>query len=621
MAVSQALTVTEVANSTNVADNTSQVNIKWTSTQTGESFNANTRTAYYWISINGGTETKYSVSYTLPQNTTKTILNKTITVNHKDDGSGTVSVRTEMDTRISAGVVKKTASCTLTNIPRATAFDSLSCATSYFTGKLTYKYTPKSSAFYNRCNISLNLNGEYISVKSINLGKKTAAQQTATVTLSSDELKIVYDKLPSATKGILRFTFRTYSDSGYSKQIGDAAYKEVTLNIPNDSTTRAAVSMTLAPVGSLPSAFSGLYVQGKTKVKATLSAEGKFESTIKSYSMKVDGTTYDSGDSYTSDYLTKTGNFTVYGYAKDSRGYTGSTSKPITVIGYAKPKILNVEASRCDADGNLADDGTYLKIKAKRSYSPVKSGSTQKNFCQIRYRYKLSSASSYSSWTTILAKNSLTSDQVETGALLGGVLSGASSYHVQVQAIDDIGESASTVITVPTDKVYWHRDGVRNSFTFGGYVEEDNTFAIAGGVNFKVKSLTGKDVTVSDTGWIDLGFSSTAYEPSSDYDFGRNGFGCYYRVINGNHVYVAFNCACEFVAGENNQLNATAIPSKYCPDRYCYAILPTGGRSVVRAFVSPSGLIKLGWIQSLTSGAETTSASVTWVDGYIDYWV
>lgn len=618
MAVEQLLTVAEVSGSSNVTDNTSQVNIKWTSTQSGSSYNANTRTAYYWISINGGTETKYSVSYTLPQNTTKTILNKTITVKHKDDGSGTISVRTEMDTRISAGVVKKTASCTLTTIPRATSFDSLSCATSYFTGNLTYKYTPKSSAFYNRCNISLNLNGEYIRVKSVDLGKKSAAQQTATVTLSSSELETVYNELPSATKGILRFTFRTYSDSGYSNQIGDAVYREVTLNIPNDSTTQADVSMTLVPVGTLPDAFDGLYVQGKTKVKATLSAEGKFKSTIKSYSMKVDGATYDSGDSYTSDWLNKTGSFTVYGYAKDSRGYTGSTSKSITVIAYAKPKILNVEAERCDSKGNLADNGTYLKIKAKRSYSPVKSGSTQKNFCQIRYRYKLSTASSYSGWTTILAKSSLSSDQVETGALLGGVLSVASSYHVQVQAIDDIGEYASTTITVPTDKVYWHRDGVRNSFTFGGYVEEDNTFAIAAGIEFKVKSLTGETVTVSDTGWIDLGIASTATESASD--VGRNGPGCYYRVINGNHVYVAFNCACE-LTGENIQLNGTAIPVQYRPARAAYAILPTAGRSVVRAFVNVSGAIKIGWLQSLTSGSDTTSGNITWVDGYIDYWV
>ena len=492
MAVSQSLTVTEVADSISITDNTTQVAIKWTSTQSGDSHNDLTRTAYYWISINGGEETKYSVSYTLPQNKTKTILNKTITVKHKDDGSGTITVRTEMDTRISAGVVKKTASCTLTTIPRATSFDSLSCATSYFTGKLTYKYTPKSSAFYNQCKITLNLSGTHIAVKTINLGQKSAAQQTATVTLSSGELETIYNALPSATKGVLRFTFRTYSDSGYSNQIGDALYKEVTLNIPNDTTTQADVSMSLAPVGSLPDAFSGLYIQGKTKVKATLSATGKFKSTIKSYSMKVDGTTYDSGDSYTSGYMNKIGSFTVYGYAKDSRGYTGSTSKDITVLAYAKPKILNVVAERCDADGNPIDNGTYLKIKAERSYSLVKSNNVQKNFCQIRYRYKLASAASYSAWTTILAKDSLTSDQVETDALLGGVLAVTSSYMVQVQAIDDIGEHAETVIAIPTDIVHNHK--TKNGWGFGKYCEGENLLDVAWDAHFH------GDILIGDTG-------------------------------------------------------------------------------------------------------------------------
>ena len=79
MAVSQSLSVTEVAGSANVADNSSKVRILWTSTQTGQSWNGYTRTAYYWVSINGGAETKYSVSYTLPQYSTKTILDTTIT--------------------------------------------------------------------------------------------------------------------------------------------------------------------------------------------------------------------------------------------------------------------------------------------------------------------------------------------------------------------------------------------------------------------------------------------------------------------------------------------------------------------------------------------------------------
>lgn len=310
--------------------------------------------------------------------------------------------------------------------------------------------------------------------------------------------KISYNtanELPNATSGTMTATLYTYSDSACSKQIGSASSKTFTLTVPDNDTTKPEVAMSLAPVSSLGSAFSGLYIQGKTKVKATLSAEGQYDATIKSYSMKVEGKTYDSGDSYTSGYLPNSGSVTVYGYAKDSRGYTGSTSKKITVIGYSSPKILNVYAKRCDANGNLSDSGTYLKIRAKRSYSPVISGDTQKNFCLIRYRYKAASASSYSSWTTILAKNNLSSDEITTGALLGGVLALDSSYLVQVQAVDDVGSNAYTTITVPTDKVHTHK--TKNGMGFGKYCEGENLMDVGWDAHFhgdvKIGEMTLRD--------------------------------------------------------------------------------------------------------------------------------
>ena len=47
MAVSQSLSVTEVADSISTTDNTSKVKIVWKSTQSGESYNNNTKTAYF----------------------------------------------------------------------------------------------------------------------------------------------------------------------------------------------------------------------------------------------------------------------------------------------------------------------------------------------------------------------------------------------------------------------------------------------------------------------------------------------------------------------------------------------------------------------------------------------
>jgi hypothetical protein len=151
MAVNQSLTVTQ--SSQNVTENTSKVRIRWTSQQTVDSWNGYERTAYYYVSVNGGAETKYSVKYTLPKQTTETIVDTTITVNHKADGTGSVKVRTWMDTDISAGVVEQTKTLTLDTIPRATqhtisassadmgAKVTISCprAASSFTHDLAYK--------------------------------------------------------------------------------------------------------------------------------------------------------------------------------------------------------------------------------------------------------------------------------------------------------------------------------------------------------------------------------------------------------------------------------------------------------------------------------------------------
>lgn len=424
-------------------------------------------------------------------------------ISHNSDGtkSITVSGSVTAPSGTTLGGHKSSGSDTfqMDTIPRASSIDSVSCASSYFNGKLTYKYTPQASSFYNRCNISLNLNGEYIAVKSINLGQKGAAQQTGTVTLTEDEQAIIYNKLPNTSKGTLRFTLRTYSDSGYSKQVGDADAKEITLYVPKNSSTLPDPGATLTAVHSLGSGFDGLYVQGKSKVKATFAGKGKYGATIKSYSMSVDGNNYGSSDSYTSGYLSGYGTITVKVTATDSRGYPNTVSKSIFVMAYAKPKVVShsgetdIICARCDSSGKLSDSGTYLKVKARRSYSKcVDVGGVQRNFCGIRVRYKTENGS-YSSWKTLLASTNVSTDQVDSGALYEGALLVTQTYIAQVDVVDTVGNHTSVTFTIPTDKVYKHEDGARRSFTFGGYVEDDNTFAFAEDIAVKVK---GKNMTI-----------------------------------------------------------------------------------------------------------------------------
>jgi hypothetical protein len=482
MAVSQALTVTEVAGSPSVANNTSQVRILWQSTQTYDSYNGYTRTAKYYISINGGPETEYSVSYTLPKQTTQTILDKTITVPHNDDGSGTVKVRTWMDTDISAGIVEKSQTIQLTDIARASEITSAAAIT--LGNGCSVKWTPRSMSF--RYKLKFSLGDWSYTTPAIHPNK------TSDYTYNGYKIPLsVANQIPDAKTGAMKVTLYTYSDSGATAQVGDGNSTTFTVTVPENTSTKPTLVIVLEPVSSLGIAFDGLYIQGKTKVKATIVAEGKYGATIKSTTMSVEGKSYDAGDSYTSDFLASYGDITVTTVAKDSRGFNTTLTSKIPVIAYSKPKITVSMCGRCDANSNLTDDGTYLKIKASRSYTPVKSGDNQKNFCKIRYRYKLTTASAYSSWETILEGDMLNSDTVETDALLGGVLALNASYFVQVQAVDDIGESAESMNSIPTETVYMHR--TKNAMGLGKYAEGENLLDVGWDARFHGEVLIGPD--------------------------------------------------------------------------------------------------------------------------------
>lgn len=414
-------------------------------------------------------------------------------ITHNSDGKRSFKVYVEAGIYVHAANCSGSGEWDLPTIARASTISSASDVT--LGNKCSVKWEPKSTSFRYKLEFSMG-----------NWSYKTDAihpNTTSAYTYTGYPIPIeAAEQIPNASTGTMTVKLYTYSDTAGTKQVGDASSKTFTVTVPNNSDTKPTVSMSLAPVSSLAAAFDGMYIQGKTKVKATMGGSGKYGASIKSYSIKVEGVSYDSGDSYTSEYLAGYGSIKVYGYAKDSRGYTGSITATITVIGYSRPQVLAVSgesgvvAARCDADGNLSDDGTYLKIKAERSYSPVVSGGTQRNFCKVRYRYKLESAASYSSWTTILAGDS-DSDEIATGALLGGVLAVDSSYLVQVQAIDDIGEYSSTTIPVPTDKVYMHRDVRKRSLAFGKYIEEENCIDIAEDIKVRIRGEFITDSTAS----------------------------------------------------------------------------------------------------------------------------
>ena len=498
MAVSQTLTLTEVAGSTNMSANTSKVRILWQSTQSGDSWNGYTRTAKYYISINGEAEREYTVSYTLPKTSTTTILDTTLTISHKGDGSGSVKVRTWMDTSISAGVVEKTQSLTLTTIPRASTITSASNTT--LGTPCTIKWTPLSTAF--RYKLKFTLGSYSYTTGVIHPNTTTAYPYTGYTPTIADVAPKITGNPPTGTMTV---TLYTYSDSNATVQIGSASSTTFTVTVPENESTKPSVTMTLSPVTPYTK-FASLYLQGRSKVKATFSGSGKYGADVTSYNMQVDGVGY---ASYTSDTLKKSGSVSVVGIAKDSRGFSGTSSQTINVIAYDAPYIApsegnkNVICERSTSDGVASDKGTYLHIKGTRNYTKINTGGIV-NTCSIRCRYKPEGGSwSHDSGNgvAVLLGSDTSTDEIDV-ALPNIVSNIKLSYTVELNIVDDTNIPSTMVFNIPSERVDFDLREGGGGAAFGKHAIAENLFECEWDAQFNGVSyldslyLIEKEITV-----------------------------------------------------------------------------------------------------------------------------
>ena len=477
-------------------------------------------TGNFSITIDGEKQSA-SETLTITESAWVLAMTATKTVTHGNDGKKSITISA---TGSISGTTLSSTSCsgrvTLDTIPRAATITSAGSVT--LGNACSVKWTPASASFRYKVKFVL---GEW----SYTTGA-IHPNTTSAYTYKGYSLPLaVANQLPSAKTGTMTATLYTYSDSGATTQVGDAASKTFTVTVPNTTDTKPSVTMTLSPVHSLGSAFNGVYVQGKSKVKATISGEGKYSANVTSYRMYALGKTY-TASPYQSGYLTTSGSVTIEGRAYDSRGYYGAVKKDITVIPYSKPSLLPASGekaiicARCDANGNLSEAGTYLKIKAKRSYSKVKDGDTQKNFCTIRYRYRNESTTTFSAWKTLLAKSTTSTDTIDT-ELADVVTDVQTSYVVQVGVVDDIGETAAVQFIIPTDfvtidipeKHKGRRIGV------GRYAEDSDEDGIDVGLpihgGMVDNLMLGEMITATSAAPIDLNNYKTAgnyYSPSAD---------------------------------------------------------------------------------------------------------
>ena len=685
-----------------ISDNKTKIN--WTLTGKGTGQSGYYMSGNFKVVIDGTTVFQSADRIQLWDGTL--VASGSVTLSHGSDGTGSFSASAE------AGIYTYDVNCSgsgswsLPAIARASAISSAGNIT--LGNKCSVKWTPKHKSFGYKLKFSM---GSWSYTTGAIVPGTTAAYTYTGYTIPL----AAANQIPNSKTGTMTVKLYSYTSSACTAQIGTEDSKTFTITVPSNAGPTAA--MELSPVTSLGAPFDALYLQGKSKALADLSGStAKYGASIASGSFTALGKK-DGSSPYRSGLLNTSGDIEVKGTVTDSRGYSASITKTISVIPYSIPAVIpytgekSIICQRCTEDGTVSHLGTKLRIKAGRLYSKVVSDGAQKNFCLLGYRYAASGDSYPDGFTTLIAKTDTASDVIDI-TITDITLSLTSSYSVQLYVEDDVGSSAVLTFAISTGIVTMHLKAGGKGAAFGKYAENDNMLDIAFDTNLRgdvfgrvyglgkaetelqsgadlndlktfgryavrsnaiaatllnsptdqagaisvessngvgensgenryflqtYKEYTGKFehrrmLKVTSTGewsyadwttfcatcWQDLGLSSAVTSDGSN--AGRYGIGCAYRVTDGGHVHVAFNCAFSY-AGNTVQVNGEAIPSKYRPPRNIYAMCATGGRAVARALVNSSGNVIVDWIQILSSSEATTASTVGWIDGYIDYFV
>lgn len=463
MSVNQTLTLEQIGQS--ITNNTSKVHIKWTSQQTGSSYNnAPGDKAYYYITINGGTETEHTVAFTLPQNTTKTILDTTLTVSHKADGTGSIKVRTWMDTEISAGVITQTKTLTLDTIPRASAVSAPSTGTLGTALKITIDR--KSPSFSDKLYYKIGGNSA-VQLTGYD-GTAGTYSWTPPVSLATNA--------PNSTQLVVTIITNTYNGSTYVGRSECA----VTLSIPTSVVPSLTVSVT-DPTGN-KTKYTGYFLQLRSKIKVAITGTGAQGSTIKSYSIKV-GWSAGSGTLYTASAASgTTGLLPYYGTVyitcavTDSRGRTATKSISYTVSKYSVPTISAISATRCTQNGTASRTGEYGKVTFTAAITPL----SNKNTAAYKVQYREYGTEAWTSVTPTIPeadkyapKNITTIFPANTNK----------RYTVRVVATDAFSTSNSSMRDISASFVLQHLAKSKSSVGIGRLCDDDKTKALQVGLD------------------------------------------------------------------------------------------------------------------------------------------
>ena len=269
----------------------------------------------------------------------------TLVISHDSDGNKSFSAS------VAAGIYDWSPTCTgsgtfyLNKIPR---LSSLSVSNGTLGTAQTLTVTKQNSSFTHTIMYKCGTASGTIVTKS----SSTSINWTPPMSLASQNT--------TGTIVSISFTIETYSGSD---SVGSSS-KTISCSIPDSVRPTCVINVERVPLVTdyYDSDWwmrNDVYIQGITKVQSNIVANESYGSSISSYSVKMDNSTYN-GQSVTMAAPSNSGNVTITATVTDKRGRSGSATKTINVLPCPSCQITKLSGIRCNNDGTSNDRGEYI---------------------------------------------------------------------------------------------------------------------------------------------------------------------------------------------------------------------------------------------------------------------
>nr|DAE25761.1 MAG TPA: protein of unknown function DUF859 [Siphoviridae sp. ctsAY3] len=269
----------------------------------------------------------------------------------------------------------------------------------------------------------------------------TAGTASRTITLTSAERTTLLNAMASLKS--FTATIELVTKSG-NTQIGNASTCTCTISTTEANSGPTLSGFTFADSYSTTTAITGndqVLIQSYSRLTVTPgTATAKNGASIASYSAVCSGVTKSNttGAALSLGTIGTSGTRDITLTVTDSRGYTASVTKSVTVVPYSKPKVNSVSLRRTN------EIETEMQLVFNGSISAITVDGAQKNsLLYVRYRYKLTSASSYNAYTSILASVTANGTSFSFSNLELCNLNAEASYDFHLQIRDKLDSLTS----------------------------------------------------------------------------------------------------------------------------------------------------------------------------------